>query len=331
MRRYPFVVALLFLCVAVGCAPSFENAGLSSDPARTMPRDRPDDADLLGLISQGTHVVIDINMASLRKSAWTAEAVTSGSPEERSAKRTGLGYDDALDVDRIVYGVTTLDGSRPTLAVAQGRFERNNVEDAFRLRWSATQTENRRGISLVVAGDDHALAFITPRTFASGTRADVRAVVERAFGLGAGIDRDPGLGPLARACLGSGAEPPPAVFALLAIDDSMRSRSVGTLQLPPGLNHLGIRLDLGKRLSVAALGFMSDGQAADALARELGAFARTRRASLVATAVGLSPLLNHATSVADGSRIRWSSFADDTERAELRQALAAAIKQVAGP
>jgi hypothetical protein len=281
-------------------------------------RDRPDDQSLPTLVPEGVETVIDIDMAALRRSPWIAPVLQSRDPRATATKAEALGYDDVLDVDRIIYAVTTAGADAPTLVIAQGRLQSNRVEDAFRIRWPAAVVDHWRGIPLLSSGEN-AIAFLTTRTFASGPPAQVRAVVDRAYGIGPHLGTDPVLGPVRRALCPDGAEP--AVLITVAVDQPIRARIGDAVPLPRELRQVGLRVDVGQSLDLQALGILDDRSAADALARRLSALLGDRGTRLALASMGLAVLLAETRVTADGSRVRIRTSLGDEHRDEVTASL----------
>jgi hypothetical protein len=311
---------LLLACGSSGA--DFPRAAASGGQTATA---QPDDSDLPSLLPPELKVEIDVNLEILRNSLWTAEALKSQEASERATKIAALGYDDATDVDRMEYAVTALDGSRPTLVVAQGRFVAATVVDAFRMRWPGATVETRRGVPISVNGEN-ALAFVTPKTFASGAPGDVRVALDRAYGVSGGGGGDFGLGALRRDLGGSIPGVSPAVLAVSVIDPQMRARLGDVFSMPSAITHFGVRMDLGRSLTLTALVLAKDRPAAAQLAHQLTLAARETRSRLILAAVGLSPILNNLDVATDGARVRITSMVDEADRAEIRQALQALLR-----
>jgi hypothetical protein len=309
----------------LGCASTGADFAKAATPGGQTAAAQPDDSDLPSLLPPGLKVAIDVDLELLRHSLWTAEALKSQEASERATKIAALGYDDATDVDRMEYAVTALDGSRPTLVVAQGRFVAATVVDAFRTRWPGATVETRRGISISVNGEN-ALAFVTPRTFVSGAPGDVREAIDRAYGVGGVGGGDSGLGALRRDLAGSTPGVSPAVLAVSVIDPQMRARLGEMFSMSSAMTHFGVRMDLGRSLTVTALVLAKDRPAAAELAHQLTLVTRETKTRLILAAVGLSPILNNLDVATDGARVRITSMVDEGDRAEIRQALQALLR-----
>src|SRR5438045_354287 len=155
-------LAAAVVATAAGCASWTEPPPAAA--GAPMTRERPDDRDLPALVPAGAETVIELDLVTLRRSPFTAEALVNPDATLRDRSAAALGYDADTDVDRMVYATGTADADTPTLVIAQGRFQTSNVEAAFRERWSGATTDRWRGVPLLVNGEN-ALASLSPRTF----------------------------------------------------------------------------------------------------------------------------------------------------------------------
>lgn len=312
------VLALLVATVGgcgelLGPAPGPQAAGREA-------RARPDDADVAALVPAGVITVIDVNMATLRASAWTAPALAPSDARAQAAKVDALGYDDLSDVDRIIYAVTAAGADAPTTVIAQGRFQKQRVQDAFRVRWPAATLDQHRGAVLLLSGEN-ALAFVTERTFVSGTPASVRGTIDRAFGIGTPGATDGPLGPVRRALIPEVNGAVPALVATVAIDDRMRARIADPTAVPRELRQVAIRVDVGRTLDLTGLGILDTYDASAALGRRLAELLTDPVTRLGARAMGLGPLLDSARLTIDGPRLRARASATEESRADVAGAL----------
>lgn len=323
------MVVTLGMAGAAGCSELL-GPGPGGAPAAPVARDRPDDSNPAALVPEGVVTMVDINMATLRGSRWTAAVLAPSDARGRAAKTEALGYDDVADVDRIVYAATAAGVDQPTLVIAQGRFQRQRVEDAFRMRWPAATADKHRQLTLLASGEN-ALSFLTSRTFASGTPAAVRAVIDRAFGVPAIGASDGVLGSIRRALIPeivNGAVP--AVLGVVAIDDRMRARIGDDTMVPRELRRVGIRVDLGQSLDLGALGVLDHHDASAALGRRLADLLTSPVTRLGARAMGLGPLLDSARITVDGPRLRVRASASEESRGDVVAALQTLMSALRG-
>jgi hypothetical protein len=323
------VVAGLALGWVGGCSELLGPAPGAASPASAA-RDRPDDSNPAALAPDGVITMVDVNMAKLRGSPWTAAALAASDARGRAAKTEALGYDDVADVDRIIYAATAAGVEQPTLVIAQGRFQRQRVEDAFRARWPAATVDKHRQVVLLASGEN-SLAFLTARTFASGTPAAVRSVIDRAFGVAPPGASDGELGAIRRALIPeivNGAVP--AVLATVAIDQRMRARIGDDTMVPRELRRVGMRIDLGQSLDLVALGMLDNHDASAVLGRRLAELLTSPITRLSARAMGLGPLLDSARITVDGPRLRIRASASEESRADVVAALQTLMTSLRG-
>lgn len=304
------------LALLGGCAALL---GPPPDAAATRPT-KPDDADLVALVPAGIATVIDVNMATMRGSGWTAPALAVPDARARAVKIEALGYDDVADVDRVVYAVTAAAADTPTLVLVQGRFHSERIAAAFRTRWPAATLDRWRGATVLTSGEN-ALGFITARTFASGTPGAVRAAIDRAFGVGVAGATDGAIGLVRRALLPEVTGASPALVVTVAIDDQMRARIGDAAPVPRELRQVGVRADLGETLDLTALGVLDDHAAAALLARRLSELLTNPVTRLGARAMGLGPLVDSTRITIDGARVRVRASALAEQRGDVAAAL----------
>lgn len=320
------MTAAILGCGFGGCG-SWQEPGAQS--AASKARDRPDDEDTAALVPAGVETVIDVDVAALRRSLWTASVLEASDARAHAAKVEALGYDDLADLDRIIYAVSAAGAEVPTLAIARGRFQATRVEEAFRARWPDAVVDRWRGIPVLASGEN-AIALVTPRTFVSGAPGAVRAVVDRAFGVGPDVAADAGLGPMRRALLPEIQSASPAVLATVAIGDRIRARMGDAISLPRELKVVGFRLDVGQSLDLQGLGILDDRQAAAALARRVGALLGDRETRVVLRAMGLDPLLSGARITLEGARVRFRTSVSEEHRAEMKESLRSLVGSLRG-
>lgn len=315
---------MVSLAALNGCAE------LLAPPAGPAAQTKPNDADLVALVPAGVTTVIDVNMATLRGSSWTAPALAESDPRARATKIEALGYDDVADVDRIVYAVTAAGADAPTLVIAQGRFQGERMRAAFRTRWPAATLDRWRDAPVLTSGEN-ALGFVTPRTFASGTPAAVRAVVDRAYGVGSSGAADGPVGALRRALIPEVAGAVvPALVATTAIDAQMRARIGDAVPVPRELRQVGVRADVGRTLDLTALGVLDDHASATTLARRLAELLTNPMTRLGARAMGLHPLVESARISIEGARVRVRAAASEEHRSDVAAALRSLVSSLHG-
>ena len=318
-------LALAVSLVAAGGCGFFSEPELAAPPQVAAKPAVLDDARLEALIPAGLETVIDIDVRAMRASPWTA-ALLETSPAQRETKLAALGYDDAVDVDRMIFGVASQDAGAPTLVVARGRFDPTRVTDAYRDRWPGAMMDRWRGVAIASNGKD-AIAVPSARTFVSGPTAAVLRVVDRAFGDGPDLAADPALGPVRRAIVPeavAGTTRTPAVSAAVTVSERLRAQAAPVFRLPPALRQLALRVDLDEpQLDVRALALLDDPGAAALFARRLDALARDPGARLALAALGLDDLASRARVTVDGARVRLETAISADHRPETVAALRA--------
>jgi hypothetical protein len=350
-RRRSSFAGILALSAAVGgagCAPWPE----PTTPGAASPgagRQSPDDADLAALVPAGVQTVIELDLDQLRRSPFTAEALANPDAVGRERSALALGFDATADLDRVVYATGGVGPDAPTLVIAQGRIRYANVEAAFRERHPGATADAWHGLSVLASGEN-ALAALTPKTFVSGPPGQVRAAIDRAFGLGRdfrdpppdagnanargkgqGRRRDPGQehgqdqGVVRRDLLGVAGNAAPAILITMNLDEGLRARVGDALPLPRELRTVGLRLDLGESLDLRALGLLDDRDAAAVLARRLAALLAARDTRQALGTFGLGSLVEGAKVAAEGARVRIAT----TVGPDQRTALAAALRALA--
>ncbi|MEA2701083.1 MAG: hypothetical protein QOI66_5354 [Myxococcales bacterium] len=300
--------------LAVGCATAGDaSTGGAAGPGGA--RNAPDDRDLVGVVPAGPETVLEIDLGQLRDSPWSRGLLQARSEDERQARRLALGYDELVDVDRMVFAVTEDAGGPLVLTISQGRFTADAVGRGFAGAHPGATADPWRGSPLWRAGQE-ATALVTPRTLVSGRLDSVRGAIDCAFGL-APDARGGGLGPVRRAM-----EPErggPALVAAVAVTEAMRQRVGGEFQLPDGLHHAGARLDLGAALDVSLLALHDRPEQAAAAARLAQQFLVDLRGRTLLRVFGLGPLLDGASFHAEGTRLRGQLHIPESERADLAQ------------
>lgn len=303
-----------------------------SPASRQAPRpEGPDDSDLAALVPAGIDTVIEVDMAALRRSPWTSAALPQPDARLRQQKAEALGYDVTDDVEQMIYAVTEAGSGAPTLVIARGHFKTANVEAGFRARWPNATSDAWRGV-VVLSSGENALTSLSTRTFVSGPPDKVRAVIDRAFGVGVDSSNagnhgtaGPGRGALRRALLGSPGQTAPALLLTVALGSAIRARIGETFPLPRELTQLGARLDVGETLEIEALGILDSREAAETLARRLGQILGGWQTRSALALLGLGDLLRGVRVAAEGARVRARTSVAAAEREQVAAALRAIV------
>jgi len=328
--RFASILALMVGLGGAGCTPWPEPTTPGSAPAG-LARQSPDDTELAALVPAGVQTVIELNLDQLRRSPFTGEALADPDAVGRERSAFALGVDAGADLDRVVYATGGAGPDAPTLVIAQGRIRTANVEAAFRERHPGATVDAWHGLPVLTKGEN-ALAALSPRTFASGPPGQVRAAIDRAFGLGRDF-RDPpndadssktegrGHGVARRDLVGVAGNAAPAILITMSIDEGLRTRIGDAFPLPRELRTVGLRLDVGESLDLRALGLLDDRDAAAILARRLGALIGDRDTRRTLATFGLASLVDGAKVVAEGARIRVATTVGPDQRTAVAAAL----------
>jgi hypothetical protein len=318
-------VALLALVLALAgaCASSGggELGGGAAQPAAPAQRSAPDDSDPAGVIPAGPETILDLDVAQLRVSLWSRALLASAHDEERAEKAAAQGYDDIADVDRVLFAVSEGDGEPTTLMVARGRFDEARLAAAHADGWTAGEW---RGSRLWQQGE-HAVALVTAQTVVTGTPAAVRGAIDCAWGLAADV-RAGAIGPLRREIYAPPARP--AAAAIVTLTDATRKRVGDSVELPAGLQRVGVRLDLDRDLDVQMIALMDSPGDADTAARIIQAAVRDLRTRRALTAFGLTAIFDDVTVRTHGARLRGRLRLAEDRREELAERIAAVIEAI---
>jgi hypothetical protein len=314
----------LAACATSGPAPS----GTAASPG---PRSAPDDEDLLDVIPAGPETLIDLDVAVLRTSAWSKGLLEAVTAEERTAKTEAQGFDDIADVDRAIFAVSEGGNGPTTLMLARGRFEQSRIAQAHSAPSSSSSPwtpSSWRG-SPVWSQGDAAVALLTPRTFLSGTPAAVREAIDCAWGLTPGIRQS---GPIATLERGLGVADPhrrrPALLAIVSITEPMKKRVSEEIELPAGLEHVGLRLDIEHALDLDLLALLQSERDAAAAAHLVDATVSEIRSRKALNALGLATIFDGATVAADGTRMRGHLHLPEAKRDDLAQRIALVLEAI---
>ena len=313
MRSLAAAVLQAVVAGALGCATA-EVSALET-PASSAPRAAPDDADLAGVVPEGAKTLLDVDVAALRASPWS-RALVARPDDERAARAAAQGFDEIGDVDRALFAVSEGGAGPTTLLVAQGRFDPARLAAALGAGWVAASW---RGSPLWERGAE-TLALLTPRTLLRGEPAAVRGAIDCAWGLAADARRSPA-GELRRELAAAGGRG--AVIAAAEVSEPMRARVADEVTLPPGLERVGARLDLGAALRLDVFGLLATPREAAETARNLTLTLRDLRARRALAAFGITPFLAAIAIAPQGKRVRLQLNLPEAEREDLAARLAA--------
>ncbi len=312
------VRALLVLGSLSACAPTMA----PTDPATRL-RELPDDGDLLGLVPGDAEMVLTVDVAQLRSSRWSRDLLKT--------RDTSLhGFDVAKDVDRLVMARLSSTNDEASFTVAQGRFDRERVATEFRKQRPAATQSRVRGCS-VWADERDALAFLTDRTVVSGPLAAVRGSIDASLGRAPSARQQSWITELEVALVAGRGRPShgPAASVAVHVTDPVRAQLRETLDEAEGLERLGLRLDLGQTLDLAAVGVARSPREASALAGTLDTLLHGLRARVSLAALGLLPVLQRARVSAQGARVTGELHLNEEQREEIAARLTQLAEVVA--
>jgi len=266
--------------------------------ARDAARTAPDDSDAWNLVPATATSLADLDLAALRASPWSRALVTGGFVEDREQRLRTFGYDVFNDGDRMLVAALDATASAAQLVVITGRFDVERVGQTF-VAATPGAAETRWRDCRVWEGGDHSLGLVG-RTLVQGTPATVRAAIDAAWG----IVPDARTGPLGALVHDLGVDARrPAVTLAFAVSDDVRARAAGIVELPPGLDRVGARLDLGADLELEAQAVFGDGAGAESAAALWTGALRDLKDSRMVRFMGFLPVIDGAVLTAEGARV----------------------------
>jgi hypothetical protein len=284
------------------------------------PRSEPDDQDLWGLVPADARTLVWADMAQLRESPWTRKALTKAAPEERASLRATRGFDEVADVDRLVFASLSHMGAGGSLLVAQGRFDRDALAEAFH-RQGPHESSNYRSIGTLgrpgAAPDaGEALGFLTRRTVLSGARVAVRAAIDCGFDVAVCLDASDWLTAIhvALAATRGPSRQGPALLGAFRLDQTAREQLQSELGEGGALEQVGVRADLGNDLDITAVGFVSTHQRARDMAARLAGLVREQRNRPIVLLLGLREVVSGIRVAARGNKVEASLHVPEAQR-----------------
>jgi hypothetical protein len=311
MRR---ALALLPLGALACATPDLPAAQLEA-------RQIADDSDLLAVVPGDAELMVSLDVAALRGSPWTRPVIAAGA----EANRRPRGYDEIRDVDRVILVRLPADATGTSLTIAQGRFDRTRVRDAFADR-RRVSTATFRGCTIWSA-DSETAAFLTDRTLLTGALGSVRSAIDAAFGRARDVRGQSWLSDVRRRF---GKDAGPAALELaVQVSDPMRQKLREELAEAEGLVRLGARVTLGKRLDVAVVGTTGTREQAAALIAEVGVTLRDLQSRPSVLALGFAPVLADVQLAVQGPRVAAELRLDPGARDEIALRLSAVARLLA--
>jgi len=306
------------LLVLFGCA----TPDLPQVP--TLGREAPEDGDLLAVVPGEAEVLLSVDVEAMRRSPWTRSVIAAGANRDKRPR----GFDEIVDVDRLVLVRLPADTGGISLSIAQGRFDRERVRAAFGEGRAVTQTDFR-GCTVWSSGSE-AAAFLTDRTWLSGALPSVRAAIDAAYGRARDMRGQAWLGELRRRY---GKDLPAAAAELaMRVSDPVRARLREEMVEAEGLERVGARLELGKGLDLAVVGATATKEQASALIARLGSELRDLKARPSLVALGFGRVLSDVQLAVQGPRVAAELRFDERDREEIARGLSTAARLLArGP
>jgi hypothetical protein len=321
-------LAVLLACLAAaGCA---ETALPQAAATPVGPRTSVDDEDLWALAPGESETLIWADMAQLRTSDWTQSTVTKTATDERASRADVRGFDEVTDVDRLLYATVPPLREGASVFLAQGRLDRERIGKAFRSQHPGAAASEYRGVAMLVDGED-AIAFLTPRTVASGPLVAVRASVDCGFGLAKSVVTQAWLSGL-RGLLaeGKGSTPrPPALAAAVHMTPNMRAQFEEEMGEGGTLEEVGARLDLGTDMEVSMVGVVANHQQAMDLAARLSTRLQEQRNRPIFYVLGLQPILDSVHFATQENRVEAGLRIPKAQRADIAERMALVAQHLA--
>jgi hypothetical protein len=324
-RMADAVALAVALAAMPGCATG-EVAAVDPHAAEPAPRSAPDDGDLLGVVPQGAETLLEVDVAQLRRSPWSAPLLAT-SDDERAARTATQGFDEVSDVDRALFAVSesggqsAASGQPTTLTVAQGRFDAGRLARALGDGWAAGSWRGSR----LWERPGQALALLTARTLLRGEPAAVRTAIDCAWGLAADARASPA-GELRRELTAAGDHP--ALLAASVVTEAMRRRVESDVPLPASLERVGARLDLGAAFELEVFGLLATPAAANETVHNLQVTLRDLRARRALAAFGITPFLSSLVIAPQGRRARVHLTLAEERRDDLAARLAQVLEAI---
>jgi hypothetical protein len=337
-RSTSFALAPALLLAA--CAESGALRGAAA-PA-SGPRTAADDSDPWNLVPAAADAVADVDLAALRASPWSRALVQGELGGERDARARELGYDVFSDGDRVLFvAIESAAGSR-MLGVARGRFDGRRIATAFAASNHGATTADWRGSQVfqsqgpLAQGDPNsqlfqssgsAVALVTPRTLAQGDPDTVRSAIDAAWGVVPDA-RGGRLGALRRVL--DGDRGTPAASITVTVNDGMRARAASLLAIPPGLQQVAARLDLGNDLDLDGVAVFETSHDAALAASTWREAARTTARQPMVALLGLRAVFDGLSLTADGTRVHARVHIPANQREGLAEKLLGLLRLIAG-
>jgi hypothetical protein len=292
--------------------------------ARDAARTAPDDSDAWNLVPATASSLADLDLGALRASPWSRALVTGGFAEDREERLRSFGYDVFNDADRMIVAALDVGGTARQLTIVVGRFDVTRVANTFLASTPGAAASRWRDCQ-VWEGGDRSLGLVG-RTLVQGTPDTVRAAIDAAWGIVPDARGGP-LGTLARDVEADTRRP--AVTLAFVVNDEVRTRAVGVVELPPGLDRVAARLDLRADLELELQAVFGDGPGATRAASLWTGALRDLRENRMLRLMGLAPVVDGASLQAVGARVQGRVRIGEDKRDALSERLLFLLKTIA--
>jgi hypothetical protein len=308
---------VLAAALGVGCAELPPPPAVSAVAAA---RTAPDDSDAWNLVPAAASSLADLDLVKLRASPWSRALVTGGYVEDREARLSSFGYDVFNDGDRMVVAAVDVTGLARQMTIVVGRFDIERVSAAFvsktpgaaETRWRDCRVWEAAGRD---GADGRALALVG-HTLVQGTPELVRAAIDVAWG----VVPDARSGPLGALWRDLEADRNrPAAGLALVVTDEVRQRAREIMELPPGLQRVGARLDLAADLEAKAEGIFDAPAHAVEAARSWQGALRELSQNRMLLVMGLGPVVQGVSLAAEGARVHGRLQIPEARREALSE------------
>jgi hypothetical protein len=323
-RQRSTSLALAPALLLAACAESGALRG-AAVPA-SGPRTAADDSEPWNLVPAAADAVVDLDLAALRASPWSSALVQGELGGERKARARESGYDVFSDGDRALFVVIESAAGSRMIGVVRGRFDGRRIAAAFAASNTGATTADWRG-SPVVQTRERAVALVTARTIAEGDPDTVRAAIDAAWGVVPDA-RAGRLGELRRTL--DGGRGAPAAAITVTVNDGMRARAAGVLAIPPGLQQVAARLDLGNDLDLDGVAVFETSHDAALAASTWREAARTTARQPMVALLGLRAVFDGLSLTADGTRVHARVHIPANQREGLAEKLLGLLRLIAG-
>jgi hypothetical protein len=268
------------------------------------------------MVPAESELVLTVNMAALRSSPWTKEAVAQALADGHGKSLFDQKF--AREVGQVVFAMVPSFGEGASLLIATGHFQRATLTGLFQDVAAVEKQSFYRGIDLLERGNQ-TLAFQGDRLVISGPTVAVKAAIDCGFAQARDIRSERWVEELSESLrsLDKPAVDPESVVAYFRLSDFARQQLLVELGDGDTLEQVGLRLLLGSHLHLAMVGITRTGQeAVDFSARLSQQLLEARRRPLVAL-LGLSPILSNVKFTVSQTHVFANLIVSASEQKEI--------------